>query len=56
MFSAHATAIELCLYSDDGSTELARLPLPARSGDVWHGHLAGAAAGLVYGLRAHGPW
>jgi len=56
VFSAHATAIELCLYSDDGSTELARLPLPARSGDVWHGHLPAAAAGLVYGLRAHGAW
>jgi glycogen debranching enzyme len=56
VFSAHATAMELCLYSDDGSTEMARLPLPARSGDVWHGHLRGAAAGLVYGLRAHGPW
>ena len=56
VFSAHATAMELCLYSDDGSTEMARLLLPARSGDVWHGHLRGAAAGLVYGLRAHGPW
>ena len=56
VFSAHATAMELCLYSDDGSTEMARLPLPARSGDVWHGHVRGAAAGLVYGLRAHGPW
>jgi glycogen operon protein len=56
VFSAHATAIELCLYGDDGSDEVARLPLPARSGDVWHGHLPGAAAGLVYGLRAHGPW
>ena len=56
VFSAHATAMELCLYSDDGATELTRLPLPARSGDVWHGHLSGAAAGLVYGLRAHGPW
>ena len=56
VFSAHATAMELCLYSDDGSTEMARLLLPARSGDVWHGHVRGAAAGLVYGLRAHGPW
>jgi len=56
VFSAHATAIELCLYNDDGSEELARLPLEARSGDVWHGHVPGAGAGLVYGLRAHGPW
>ena len=56
VFSAHATAIELCLYDDAGEHEVARLPLPARSGDIWHGHLPGASAGQVYGLRAHGPW
>jgi glycogen operon protein len=56
VFSAHATQVDLCLFDDDGQTELARLPLPARSGDVWHGWLPGAGAGLVYGLRAHGPW
>jgi glycogen operon protein len=56
VFSAHATAIELCLYDAAGHTELARAPLPARSGDIWHGHLPGAGAGQVYGLRAHGPW
>jgi len=54
--SAQATRIELCLFDADGERELARAPLPARSGDVWHGRLTGAAAGLVYGLRAHGPW
>jgi glycogen operon protein len=56
VFSAHASAIELCLYDGEGSRELARSALPGRSGDVWHGHLSGAGAGLVYGLRAHGPW
>jgi glycogen operon protein len=56
VFSAHATAIELCLYDDAGQVETARLMLPARSGDIWHGHLPGAAAGRVYGLRAYGPW
>ena len=55
VFSAHATAVELCLYDDRGATEQARLPL-VRHGDIWCGHLAGATAGLVYGLRAHGPW
>ena len=55
VFSAHATAIELCLYDSRGETEQARLPL-VRQGDIWCGHLPGAAAGLVYGLRAHGPW
>ena len=34
----------------------ARLALPGHSHDVWHGYLPGAAPGLVYGLRAHGPW
>ena len=56
VFSAHATAVELCLFADDGVTETARLPLPSRSGDVWHGYLPGAAPGLLYGLRVHGPW
>jgi glycogen operon protein len=56
VFSAHATAIELCLYDDTGRSEMARVALPACSGDVWHGHLRGAGAGQVYGLRAHGPW
>jgi glycogen operon protein len=56
VFSANATAIELCVYDAAGRRELSRRPLPARSGEVWHGHLAGAGAGLVYGLRAHGPW
>ncbi len=56
VFSEHATAIELCVFDTDDRTERARLTLPARSGDVWHGHLPGATAGLAYGFRAHGPW
>jgi glycogen operon protein len=56
VFSAHATRIELCVYDDDGRLERWRQPLPARTGEVWHGHVPGAGAGLVYGLRAHGPW
>ena len=56
VFSAHATRIELCLFDADGAHEQARLPLPRRSGDVWHGLLPGGGPGVVYGLRAHGPW
>jgi glycogen operon protein len=54
--SAHAESIELCVFDADGVQELARAPLPGRTQDVFHGHLAGAGPGLVYGLRAHGPW
>ena len=45
VFSAHATAMDLCLYSADGRRELARLPFPAREGDVWHIHVSGLEAG-----------
>jgi glycogen operon protein len=56
VFSAHASQVDLCLYDESGRVELARMPLPVHSGDIWHGRLPGASAGLVYGLRADGPW
>lgn len=56
VFSRNATAIELCLYSEDGMQETARVKLPACTGGVWHGFLPGLKAGQLYGLRAHGPW
>jgi glycogen operon protein len=56
VFSAHATALELCLFDAGGRNEVVRLPLPAHGNDVWHGYLRGARPGLVYGYRAHGPW
>lgn|SRR5690625_93826 len=56
VFSAHATAVELCLYDERGRRELARLPLPEQTGEVWHGHVHGARPGLSYGYRVHGPW
>ncbi|MFN7643632.1 MAG: glycogen debranching protein, partial [Burkholderiales bacterium] len=54
--SQHATRIELCVFDADGGRELARAALPGHTGEVFHGRLAGAGAGLVYGLRAHGPY
>ena len=56
VFSAHAERVELCLYDADGRIERARLPLATRGDGIWHGRLPGAGPGLVYGLRAHGPW
>jgi glycogen operon protein len=56
VFSAHARAIDLCLFDSRGETEIERLRLPCRTGDVFHGHFDGLAAGQRYGLRAHGPY
>jgi glycogen operon protein len=51
-----ATRVELCLFDAGGCSEQQRLPLPACTDGVWHGHFAGAQPGLVYGYRVHGPW
>ncbi len=56
LFSAHATSVELCLFAREGEPESARLTLPERSGDVWHGYLPGARPGQLYGYRVHGPY
>lgn len=54
VFSANASKMELCLFSDDGTTEVDRIILPERTGAVWHGHLEGLPVGTLYGYRAHG--
>ena len=56
VFSAHAEKIEVCLFSDDGVHEIARLTLPDRLGDIWNGFVPGLRPGQLYGLRAHGPY
>ena len=56
VFSAHAAAIELCLFSDDGRRELARVPMRERDGDIWHVHVGGLLPGARYGFRAQGPY
>mgnify|MGYP001823272376 CR=1 FL=1 len=56
VFSAHAEAIELCVFDGTGRRELGRAVLPGRSGHVWHGFLPEAGPGLVYGYRAHGKY
>jgi pullulanase/glycogen debranching enzyme len=51
LYSAHAERVELCLF--DGQQREVRLPLPARSGDIWHGYLpAGRGNVTVTGSTA----
>lgn len=44
--STAATAVELCLFDADAQ-ETARLRLPARTGDVWHGRVDGLRPGQL---------
>jgi isoamylase len=56
LYSKHAARVELCLFDDDGKTEIARIDLPKKTGDVWHGYVPGMKPGQVYGYRVHGPY
>ena len=55
LYSAVASDVELCLFSDDGE-QLRTLDLPECSDGVWHGYLPGCQAGQHYGYRVHGPY
>ena len=56
VYSAHARAIDVCLFDASGNVEVERVALPGRTGHVFHGFIAGITNGTRYGLRAHGPW
>ncbi|MFZ5890693.1 MAG: glycogen debranching protein GlgX [Myxococcota bacterium] len=54
LFSAHAEAVELCLFDADGVET--RVPLTQRTAFVWHGYVQGLAVGQRYGYRVYGPY
>ena len=56
VFSDSAQSIELCLFDGGGQRELRRYALHGPQDGVFHGFLPNVGPGLVYGLRAHGPY
>ena len=56
VFSANASAIELCIFDPSGRREIGRLTLPECTDEVWHGYLPDALPGMLYGYRAYGPY
>jgi isoamylase len=56
IFSAHATAVEVCLFNEDGSEETGRIALPEYTDEIWHGFIRGLKPGARYGYRVHGPY
>lgn len=56
VFSAHATAVEVCLFAPLTGHETARLRLPDYTDEVFHGYVPGLKPGALYGLRVHGPY
>jgi isoamylase len=56
IFSANATKVEVCLFSEDGKTELQRLALPEHTNEIWHGYVPTLEPAQRYGYRVHGPY
>ncbi|MGY1673050.1 glycogen debranching protein GlgX [Geodermatophilus sp. SYSU D00710] len=54
VWSAGATAVDLCLFDPDGTEHRHRLQETTHQ--VWHGRLPGVAPGQRYGYRVHGPY
>ena len=48
--------VELCLFDEQGETEIERIELPEFTDEVWHGFLPDARPGTIYGYRVHGPY
>lgn len=56
LYSDNAEAVDLCLFSQDGKQEAARIAMPAQTNGVWHCFLPGITAGQLYGYRVHGRY
>ncbi len=56
LFSANATKVELCLFSEDGKTEMQRIVLPEYTNEIWHGYIPNLGPSQRYGYRVHGPY
>ena len=57
VFSAHATGVELSLFTEPGDAVASdRIPLTRGEGGVWHVAVEGVAPGQLYGYRASGPY
>ncbi|HPF27773.1 MAG TPA: glycogen debranching protein GlgX [Steroidobacteraceae bacterium] len=54
----HAERMFVCIYDATGTRETVRYALTGRTGNIWHGVIpaADATAGMLYGLRASGPY
>ncbi|HEU4676232.1 MAG TPA: glycogen debranching protein GlgX [Motilibacteraceae bacterium] len=60
LWAPRATAVDLCLFSDDGRPggggAEERVRLEESTFGIWHGELPGVGHGQRYGYRVHGPW
>lgn len=56
LFSSNAKRVELCLFDDEGSIEIARIPVHYKTGHIWHCAIPAADSGQRYGFRVYGDY
>jgi len=56
LFSANATAVDVCLFDEAGDAEIERIRLPEYENETWHGYIDGIGPGAIYGYRVDGPY
>ncbi|MFL5730328.1 MAG: glycogen debranching protein GlgX, partial [Cytophagaceae bacterium] len=57
LYASNATGVELCLFdSPDSPKESAKIFLPEKSHQIWHGYVPDLKPGQLYGYRVHGPY
>ncbi|MEP6687718.1 MAG: glycogen debranching protein GlgX [Gemmatimonadales bacterium] len=57
LYSAHATAVDLCLFRDPAdAVDAARVPLAPGPNSIWQVTLDGIGPGQLYGYRVRGPY
>ncbi len=56
LFCEFGERVELCIFDAAGRRELQRVPLVARTDQVFHCYLPEARPGMLYGYRVHGPY
>lgn len=56
VFAPHAHAVMVCVFDAEGHREIERWHLRCHGDGLWCGWIPGHGAGMLYGLRADGPW
>ncbi|MDR7426069.1 MAG: glycogen debranching protein GlgX [Armatimonadota bacterium] len=56
LYSEHGERVELVLFDHPDDPQGRALPLPERTGPVWHGYLPHLRPGQLYGYRVWGPY
>ncbi len=56
LYSEHGERVELVLFDHRDDPQGRALPLPERTGPVWHGYLPHLRPGQLYGYRVWGPY